>query len=309
MLEIKSQRGGKKRPTIANNEAQRARVESVRKWKPVIVSGCSFKERRLITPQSYNILDVDPAYQRGQTNEVSGIVAALQAGGTIPDTPDLALRAWGPQDGKLWIMDGLQRICALQQLNMSFYVNVHLTESLQSERSFFLAMNSRKALNSNTKVKAYNGPVAALLKYLNAREDSGVSGRIEFDASGGERISAAVMVSGIERLLSGSRSAGNIDKVLSRTDGLLASNEEKFYATQFCRVVGAAFEKGYAPRLPVLALAEIAREKWKASGAKPTFPKPADIKRLRAINWKTAVPGGGAGWQDLANALVRKAWR
>lgn len=305
----KEQSAKRKRATIANSEQQRIRVESARTWKPVVVTGVSFKERRLITPQNYNLLDVDPAYQRGETSEVPGIVSALQAGGIIPDSPDLAERAWGPRDGKLWVMDGQQRICALQQLNMSFYANVHVSESIAGERAFFLAMNARMALNSNVKVKAYNGPVAALLKSLNADTSSPLCGRIEFDKSGGDHLSAAVMVSGIERLLTGQRNCMTIDKVLSRTDGLLASNPDKLMSTTFCKLVGAVFEKCYAPRLPVLALAEVARERWKEPGAKMALPSAGSIKRLRSINWRTELPGMGGGYQDFANVIVRKAWR
>lgn len=297
----------RKRATIANNEAQRERVEKVRKWRPVIVTGVAFKERRLITPQSYGALDVDPLYQRGETKEIPGIVAALLAGGTIPDTPDVALRAWGPQDGKLWVMDGQQRICALQQLNMPFYVNVHVSDSLDSERKFFLAMNARQALNSNVKVKAYNGPVAQLLKALNSKADSGLTGRIEFDHSGGDKLGAAIMVIGIERLLSGSRSPSAIDKVLSRTDGLLATNADKLTATTFCKLVGVVFAESYARVLPVLALAEVARKKW--SGGDLQMPTKGSLARLRAINWKTALPGSGTGYIDYAAAIVGKAWR
>ncbi len=299
----------RKRATIATSEGMRKKVEAVRKWHPVIVTGVSFKERRLITPQNYNLLDVDPAYQRGETKEIPGIVAALQAGGTIPDTPDLAERVWGPPDGKLWVMDGQQRICALQQLNMSFYANVHISESLESERAFFLAMNARLALNSNIKVKAYNGPVASLLKALNERPDSGLGGRIEFDRGGGDRLSAAVMVKGIERLLSGDRGSLAIDKVLSRTDGLLVTNEDKFTATVFCRLVASVFERSYARTLPTLALAEIAREHWKAKGGRPALPAKGALKRLRAINWKTALPADSGSYQDYANAIVKKCWK
>lgn len=295
--------------TRANNDSQRQKAEATRRWHPVIVTGISPKDRRLITPASYPLLDVDPAYQRGETNSIAGIVAALQAGGSIPDMPDLAERAWGPRDGKLWVMDGQQRICALQQLNQSFYANIHVSESLDAERKFFLAMNFRRALNANTIVKAYNGPVTGLLKALNERAETGITGRIEFDKSGGDKLSASVMVFGIERLLSGSRAAGKVDKILSRTDGLLASNEEKLMATTFCKLVGAVFAKTYAPKLPVMALAEIARERWKAKGATLALPPNGALKRLQGINWKTALPGNGASYQDYANAIVSKHWK
>ena len=308
MLTYQKQQAAKRtRATIANSDGQRQRVEALRKWKPIIVTGVTFNRRQLITPQNYHLLDVDPDYQRGDTSEISAIVAALQAGGTIPDTPDLAERAWGPRDGKLWVLDGQQRICALQQLNMSFYANVHASESLEAERSFFLAMNARIALNSNTKVKAYNGPVAALLKALNAQPESGLCGRIEFNGSGGDRLGAAVLVLGIERLLSGTRSTNAIDKVLSKTDGLLATNAEKLKATTFCRLVATIFEKGYAKQLPVLSLAEVARERWAKGGM--GLPQKGALARLRAINWKTALPGTGSGYQDYANAIVKRYWK
>lgn len=305
----RQQLAGRKRATLANSDGQRKRIESIRQWKPIVVTGVSFKERRLITPQSYGALDVDPAYQRGETTEIPGIVAALQAGGIIPDTPDLAERSWGPRDGKLWVMDGQQRICALQQLNMSFYANIHISESLEAERMFFIAMNARQKLSSDTIVKAYNGPVASLLKCLNERGDSGLGGRIDFDGNGGKRLSAATMVGGIERMLSGGkRGSMRIDRVLSRTDGLLASNDQKLCATMFCRLVAAVFDE-YALRLPVLALAEVSAERWIGKGKRAELPNPAVIKRLRAINWKHELPSMNSSCIDLAKHLISRRWK
>jgi hypothetical protein len=305
----RQQLAGRKRATLANSDGQRRRIESIRQWKPIVVTGISFKERRLITPQNYGCLDVDPEYQRGETTSIPGIVAALQAGGTIPGTPYLAERAWGPQDGKLWVMDGQQRICALQQLNMAFYAEVYVSESLESERMFFIAANAQTKLNSDTIVKAYDGPVAVLLKCLNERPDSGLGGRIEFDGRGGKRLSASTLVGGIERMLSGGkRGSMRIDRVLSRTDGLLATNEQKLCATTFCKLVAAAFD-GHAPRLLVLALAEVAADRWIGKGKRPELPSASDMKRLRAVNWKHELPSQSASCIDLAKHLVTRRWK
>lgn len=291
----------------ANSVGVKERADRVRQWHPVIVTGVSFKERRLISPQNYGMIDVDPSYQRGKTTEVPAIVAALQAGGIIPDTVDLAERAWGPRDGKLWIMDGLQRVCALQELNMPFSANVHVTESLAAERSFFLAMNNRRSLNSNTQVRAWDGPVTALLLALNSQEDSSLRGRIEFQLNGGDRISAAVLVRGIERLLSGKRGNGDIQKILSRCDKSLTTSGEKLMATMYCRLVNAVFPKGYAPTLPALSLAEVGRERWLKG--KVELPTKGVVNRLVAINWRTALPGQSQQYLDFANSIVRRYWK
>lgn len=292
------------------NEVQAKLKEGVRTWQSVIIDGVHFKERRTITPPFYSRLDVDPRYQRGRTDMVATIINALQKGGMVPDVPMVAERAWGEPDGKVWIMDGFQRVSAFMELNRAFEVDVFLTSSLEAERRFFLALNNRRPLNSNTQIKAWAGPVVDLLRYLGEREGV-LKGRVEFEhASGrGKRLSAALLVRGIERLLSESRHVCDIQKSLSRCDGFLQTDRSKLEATTFCLLVGESFPEGGAGLLPVLALAEIAREKWHGHSATPKLPSPAIIKRLAETRWRVRLPGQGRAHLDLAVSIVRRVWK
>jgi hypothetical protein len=42
---------------------------------------------------------------------------------------------------------------------------------------------------------------------------------------------------------------------------------------------------------------------------KPALPSNGVLKRLRAINWKTALPADSGSYQDYANAIVKKCWK
>jgi hypothetical protein len=282
-------------------------LESRRLWSPVIVGGINFKERGIVTPSDYARLDVDPSYQRGKTNEVAMLILALQRGGQIPDPVDLAMRTWGPQDGKLWIVDGFQRTCAFQELSLSFAANFYKSESLEAERRFFIAKNNRRSLSTNAQVKAWDGPSTALLHALNNSPDSSLYGRISFDHSGSDKLSASVLIRGVERCLSGSRNTSDIQRSLSRCDNLLKTQTDKLKATTYLRLVSLCFPHGYARLLPSLALAEVANEYWKTATMAP--PGPGTIKRIAAVNWKTQLPGQGGQFQDLANAIIKRYWK
>jgi len=300
--------GKKHRSQRVLHEKIRQTADAARTWRPVLVQGCTFKAQRTITPDQYGLLDVDPSYQRGRTDMITTIIAALQAGGSVPDVPDVAHRSWGPKDGKLWILDGFQRISAFQELNMSYIVNVFDTEDLEAEKRFFLAKNNRRSLTSNTKVKSWSGPVVDLLRALNTKPGGALYGRIAFDGSGGDKLSAAILVRGIERLLSGARSQGDIQRSLSRTDGQLVTMAAKQQASVFCEVVALSFPKGYALGLPVLALAEVARLLWMEQG-RNSLPTPVALARIRNINWRAQLPGLASNNVDLATAIIRRYWK
>lgn len=283
--------------------------ERTRTWQAVVIEGVTYKERRTITPPFYRLLDVDPRYQRGRTDMVATIISALQKGGAVPDVPMVAERAFGEPDGKLWVMDGFQRVSAFMELNRAFMVDVFATSSVEAERSFFLALNNRRPLNSNTQTKAWNGPVVDLLRYLNEREGL-LRSRIEFDrAGGGRKLSAAILVRGVERLLSETRHVCDIQKSLSRCDGYLSTDRAKLEATTLCTLVAECFPEGGAGLMPVLALAEIARERWHGHSGAPKLPTAAILGRLRAIRWRTQLPSQGRAYQDLAVSIVRRVWK
>lgn len=282
--------------------------ESRRTWGSVVVTGVSFKERRTITAASYGLLDVDPAYQRGRTDMVNQIIGALQRGGTVPDVPAVAQRDYGPQDGKLWIMDGFQRISALIELDRAFEVDVWVTTSIEAERQFFLALNNRRSLNANTQVKAWSGPITELLVYLNTREGP-LQGRLSFGVSTGERLPAAILARGIERLLGGSRGTNSIQKILSHCDAMLKTDAAKRKATGLCHLIGQVWPKGHALQTPIFALAEVAAETWKGEPRELKFPTNGQLTKLQAINWRSALPSQGMIYTDLAVQIVRRAWK
>jgi hypothetical protein len=289
-----------------------------RTWGPVIVKGIKFLERRTIkaptpnSPGDFALIDVDPSYQRGRTNLVGNIVSALRLGGSIPDVPDVAIRPWSDNKYKLWVMDGFQRISALQELGKSFDVNVHESLNLDAEKRFFLAMNNRKTLNANQQVRAWDGPITKLLKTINSHDDNPCWGRIGFDRNNQTKLAASVMVRGIERLLSGKRSLSDIQQKLSRCDKLLVTEEVRSMAVNYCYTMALVFPKSYAREIPALAIAEVARKRWAGSESHAKNyvpPSKTAIRLLSNINWKTRIPGHGSEYLDMAVSIVDRYWK
>lgn len=305
--QLPHERSAKNR-SLQAKAGDRAPAALRRTWTPVVVQGVKFKERITISPKDYHRLDIDPTYQRGRTSMIPLVIKAIQSGGSVPDLIDLAERPWdAAAKGKLYIMDGYQRACALEETNLTFQANVYTSESILAERSFFLAKNNRKALNSNVQVRAWTGPVTKLLQQINLDRDSPMFGRIEFEHAGGDKINAAILVRGMTLLLSEARHMGDIQKCLDRVDKLLVTGQAIERAKLFIRLIGLIFVRGYAKTLPVAAIAIVASQRWRSD--KECLPVNSIIKKIAGINWTTAVPSNSLSNLDIAVTLISRHWK
>lgn len=121
-------------------------------------TGFRFVEQVEITPSNYGMLDVDAGYQRGQTNLVQAIEAALRQGGSMPGAPILCRRPWSPKDAnRLYIVDGFQRVAAAQRAGVSFLALVYESDSIDSEKKAFVILNDKRALEPGLIVKDWTG--------------------------------------------------------------------------------------------------------------------------------------------------------
>lgn len=150
------------------SKAQRTLMERggrERRFQPMVCTGFNFVEQLFVTPTTYGHIDVDPAYQRGQTGMVTKIELALRAGGTMPGLPTLARRPWSKEDKqKLYIVDGHQRISAAMRVGLSFMALVFESESLDAEKTAFVVLQDRKGLSPSLIVKDWTGPCRAVLE-------------------------------------------------------------------------------------------------------------------------------------------------
>jgi len=227
----------------------------------------------------------------------------------VPDVVDVAKREWGPRDGKLWILDGFQRACALQELGLAIEANVWVSENIEAEKRFFLAMQARKTIGTNQNVKAWSGPSADLLRRVDGDPDHPLYGRINFETGGGERLGAAIVILALERFLSGKRNAGDIRKALSRADERLKAGPKQLpRAEAYLCLLGRIFHKGYARRLPLMAISEVASEKWFGLDAFP-MPSGAVVNRLRAVNWSSETPSMAEKFLPVLVARIKRIWR
>lgn len=272
-------------------------------YKPVAVTGIS--EGRLVTiqPEMFSRLDVDPAYQRGETMMVLQIVRAIQAGGVILDPVTLCKRKGSDT---LWIIDGHQRVCAFQQLGKPFNAMLHESESAESEHLFFLAMNSKRAINANVIVKAWTGPSGTVMRKANESLAHPLYNRLNFSQSNSEsKLSASSVANAMRYVVGVGASAGRMEVVLSRIDLAMSKRATYAYAEAFLRLLGEVCPTGSLPVLVMRAISIVAHEYWKDG---IVMPKPAVFKRLGEKKWAADLIIAEKYMPIIINA-VKKIWK
>lgn len=293
--------------TNMDNARVRAANEARRKYTPLVVTGISRGNLLLITPDKFDRLDVDPAYQRGETSMVADIVNVIQAGGEVLDPVTLCKRHWAKDKETLWIVDGHQRVCAFQQTKKAFQAMVHQSDSLEAEKKLFHALNTRKAVGTDVIVKSWTGPAGTIIVAANASASHSLYERVNFQQSGNKsRIGAAVLARGMLSAASGALVAGPIPRILSRLDVALGPSAKKAMAERYLQMVGEVCPNGALPLLVMIVLALIANERWKDGGQ---YPSAKVIDRLRKVNWRQEVPEMTNKFRPIIADIITKTWK
>jgi hypothetical protein len=276
---------------------------------PIVVTGISPAKRISVTPSMFRRLDVDPAYQRGRTDMINKIVSALQEGGLVPDPVTIVSRPWSADPSKLWIVDGWQRVCAFQAMNLAFDANLHESESLEAERRLFIALNYKKGVSSNVTVKAWDGPSAIMLRAVNNDPGHPLYQRINFEQNTNScRLEAGAVVRAMCGATSGLMRGGETAYILRRIDASFEKETgAKERARLFLRLIAAIFPRGRAPSMPMGSLALAAYQRWK-SGT-PALPSEATIKRLARVNWGAEIPAFNEKYRVLLFAVIDRIWK
>lgn len=295
------------RNTRVLSESVRAAADARRKYTPLTVKGISRGNLVLITADKFAKLDVDPSYQRGETAMVAEIVAALQAGGEVLDPVTICKRPWAKDKDALWVVDGHQRVCAFQQLGRSFQAMVHQSESLEAEKQFFLALNSRNAVGTDVIVKSWTGPSGQMIVAANTSPGHPLYERVNFQQGNNKsRIGAGIIARAALVAATGIWSAGTIQKILSRLDIALGPPAKKAMAERYLRLLGEVCPSGSMPLMVSLLLALIANERWKDG---QPYPDAKAIMKLRKVNWRQEVPDLTNKFRPIIADIIQKAWK
>jgi hypothetical protein len=293
----------KRRNTRAESAAVAAHHDKRAAHKPVMVEGIGPGELITVTPGMFSMLDVDPAYQRGETSMVGQIVRALQGGGKVLDPVTLCQRRGSD---KYWIVDGYQRVCAFQQLRLPFQAMLHKSSSVEDEKSFFVALNARRAVSPNVIVKAWTGPIGAIMRKANESFEHPLSGRINFTQSANAtRFAASSLLRACLSVIGQDKSGGRVEVLLSRLDLAMSNSIQRARVEHFLRLIGRISPTGYMPVIVMRAIATVAFEHWEKV---VEMPSPKVMERMRVKQWAASTVLVEKYLPILIND-VRKIWK
>jgi hypothetical protein len=297
----------KRKDTRVTSEAVRRAHDARRTRSILTVNGISPGVLKTIAKEDFKHLDVDPAYQRGETGMVGQIINAIQAGGKVLDPVTLCRRTkWG-NHSKLWIVDGYQRACAFQQMGMSFQAMVHESENLESEKNFFLALNARKGISADVIVKSWTGPSGKLIGDVAKSYSHPLNERVHFSqGTNPNRLSASLLSRGALTAAIGVDPVGPIQEALSRLDIALSSPAKRRLAEQYLQLMGQLFPKGGTILLVAVSFAHIAHDRFENNDG---FPSMRVIERLRKVNWRTQVPSLSMKYRPVVISIINRIWK
>jgi hypothetical protein len=256
-------------------------------------------------------LGIDERYQRREIRgEVNAIIHAMVAGGIVPDPVKVARRA----DGSLWIVDGQQRYWAHVRMKRPLAVMIYEVDGIETERGLFTIFNTRRAVNANHRVNAWNGESAEMIRRLNAKPDSAFFEQIDLGSNRGRPFSAAVLIKAVASVLCSSHTAaGSIDGVLLAVDGALRLDPAKAMerATAVLHTLARIFnpkKQNQMRFLPAIAIAQVCKKKWDAAG-RVISPTPRQFVSLGSYDWERGVEGFALKYLPTLMAQVEKRWK
>lgn len=275
--------------------------------KEVLVKGVDLPSRITTLHPPFANVSIDETYQRLQiTAKVNRLTHVLKSGGQIADPISIAER----EDGSMWIVDGQQRYWAALECSMPLRATIYHVHTYEQEANLFYALNNRTLLSANSAIKGWQGPSGVLIRTYNEHEDSPLRGLIMFDPNGSLPLTATLMSKAFLTITTGILPVGNVPQmILPRLDAALATAKAKEWCDAFVKLLSAVFQPARGKRirlLPLLALAQVAREKYEAAG-RPVFP--SSCASLKRTNWDTVVPSHAMKFIPTMRAEVIRRWR
>ena len=160
---------------------EKTRITSIsKKTSPMVVRGVRALGSVVVSVDELDELNIDDDYQRREIRrEVNELIAALKAGGIIPDPISLAIR----KDGTRWIVDGQQRYWAYWNCELPLQAQLYEVDDIDAERGLFSVLNRQVRLNTHTRVMAWPGSGGGTMRWLNVSPHSTL--RTEITQAGG----------------------------------------------------------------------------------------------------------------------------
>ena len=258
-------------------------------------------------------LNVDEEYyqRRERRTMVNSIIHAMSAGGIVPDPVKLAKRV----DGSLWVVDGQQRYWAHVRMQRPLTAMVYDVTKIEDEMALFTVLNTRASIRATSRIHAWTGPTAALLRELNSKPGGFFHEQIDFGHNTGRPFSSAILAKVIAASICPSMRAyhNGIDQVLLAADGALNANPvsagERAGAT--LHLIGRVFDPKHQRRmryLVAIAFALTAREKWDKYG-RIVSPTPREFTSLARYDWEKCVEGFSVKYLPTLERQIKKRWK
>lgn len=308
----KAKQGKIRRNTRVTSEKVREQHERSAKYAPLVVNGISDGKFTRIEPGGQmDKLDIDPTYQRGETNMIGVIVRAVQLGGAVLDPITVCKRPWDTlHPNKLWIVDGHQRVCALQQLKKSIPAMIHESVSVEAERQFFLALNAKRTQSANVIVHAWAGLSGEMLRNANVDMSHPLCGRLCFTQGGarGRLISPMQIVAGAWRAAVGGASTPQSFKMLAMLDNAMRDSTQRARVEHYLRLIGLVFPVGGLGRPVALAFGVVCFNRWKTPSS-IDLPRLAILEKLAAVKWSEVVPTASEKYVPVYVETVNRYWK
>jgi hypothetical protein len=290
---------------LSNKVRAAAEARSFR--APLIVRGISPGRLVTITPSRFGKLDVDPAYQRGETAMVGEIVRVVQAGGQVLDPVTICTRPWSDDPSTLWVVDGHQRVCAFQQLSIPFQAMIHESESLDAEKLFFVSLNTRKAVSADLILKSWTGASGTLIRAANENPDHSLFGRVHMQQGANKsRIGGLVLARTLLAASTGREPNGPASAILARLDNALQDRASRARAEHMMRLLPLIFTNSPPGIIVSIALGHVAYERWTVSIG---LPKLSIIEKLRSTKWEDEVPAMTKKFRPVLSEIIKRTWR
>lgn len=306
------------KPAVAADaKAKRTRIAAV-KARRLDITTVKLKQPPQLVMVAVNQLDqlkIDHTYQRPENRlMVNQLVAVLEAGGKIADPVTVAVRP----DGTKWIVDGQQRWAAHYLSEKPLPALLYHVEAVDDEKRLFSILNTNVRPHPNVRIRAWTGPSADLLTYLQESPESPVRQGIGFGAGGGYIFPASVLVNGLIALFVGSagnQGSGSAEGLMRTLDvqvrdigPKIARKLAQFY-TLLCKQV---FGDTRILRLNAVALALAAHQRWmkaRRDGETPPMPDKGGLHRLKIMNWENWAPDQRRQWLPLLRDEILKRWK
>jgi hypothetical protein len=307
----------KRGASIVGNEAIAEQRRRKRTEHPIALRGVSEGKLITVTPEMFNQLDLavmdptgaQPGYQRmRQEAWVNKLIDAIARGGYVPDPVKLAKRTY-TTDGKLWVVDGQQRMWAHFELSKPFKALVSEVDSYKSECDWFIIENDRKLLQSNLIASDWTGPCAVTLRAAHRDPGHPLYGKVNYRGGQSVQFNAMVLLRGMAVAATGSlRSAvGGSIRTLQVLDNALTDPKAATRAQMFLRVLPQVFPTE-RPRLHSMqALGLVAFNRWRDHGV--MMPDAMSLSRMRRINWGSLWALPTQHRVRLTIEAIEKAWR